>query len=398
MRPARHALPPSSSLPALRSLDVLTEEQVLAALGNLYALYCPLPPSLAFQPHARFKESPFPDSGYTSGNEEDEGKDGVKDAEEENDSLRDDAFERSFAERWLTGFIGCAEELSCFSNEDVRQRAIDRASCVLASFYPSAADEDDEDIQITREFHFTLVPDAARAEEVPINVCVTDGLAGRDVSDHTDVGLQSWGAAIVFSELMCASPSRLGITQDALGSAPRIIELGAGTGLVSLVLGKMLPHVGITDSTVVATDYHSAVLANLTSNIAANFPSKDRLPIQTSLLDWSAPDLAPPLDVPADMLVATDVVYEPKHAVWLRDCAARLLAPDGVFWLVATVRRTGRFEGISDTVRGAFTSRDGVKDEAGRVLAVLHEERLEKKRGIGRGDESEYKLFRIGWA
>ena len=49
---------------------------------------------------------------------------------------------------------------------------------------------------------------------------------------------------------------------------PLIVELGAGTGLVSLVLGKALPHLGIgggscdgdgncDGATVVATDYTS---------------------------------------------------------------------------------------------------------------------------------------------
>ncbi|KAI1496813.1 putative methyltransferase-domain-containing protein [Biscogniauxia marginata] len=412
MSVARRPLPPTSSLPSLRLLDTVTEEQILGALGNLYALYCLLPTCLAFQqqsssqPSAIDEEVAAVDSGYTSGNDdEEEVRGGVKEQDEDEAlaTLRDDVYERSFAKRWLMGFIGRAEELPCFESEDTRQRAVDRASCVLATFFSGAADEDNEDIQITREFQFALSPSdeaSGRGDAVLVDVRLNDGLAGRDNADHTDVGLQSWGAAIVFSELICASPSQFGFTSQTLGSAPRIVELGAGTGLVSIVLGKIVPHVGVTDSTIIATDYHPSVLANLRDNITTNFPLLKHhgpRPIEAALLDWSVPAPTPPLDAPADVLVATDVIYEPRHAVWLRDCAARQLASDGVFWLMATVRQIGRFEGISDTVRTAFTGRDGLRDRDGRVLAILAEERLAKRNGVGRADESEYKLFKIGW-
>ncbi|KAI1338307.1 putative methyltransferase-domain-containing protein [Xylariaceae sp. FL0016] len=396
MSEARRPLPPSSSLPALRTLEGLTQAKILDALSNLYALYCPLPPCSAFRSSPVLKKAALVDSGYASGNDDSDAED-VKQAEQALAELRDDVYERALAERWLTGFIGRAEELDCFEDDDVQQRAIDKASCVLASFF-SPVEEGDEDVQITRDFEFSLSTGLQGKNEIPITVQLNDGLAGRDGEDHTDVGLQSWGGAIIFSELMCASPSRFSLTHRALGSSPRIIELGAGTGLVGIVLAKMLPHLGMADATVIATDYHPTVLTNLQANIEANFSSRDPPPVKSSLLDWSAPDLSSPLDLPADMLVATDVVYEPKHAIWLRDCASQLLAPEGVFWLSATVRDNGRFAGISDTVRTAFTSRDGLRDKNGRILTILDEERLEKKCGIGRGDESEYKLFRIGWA
>jgi hypothetical protein len=84
--------------------------------------------------------------------------------------------------------------------------------------------------------------------------------------------------------------------------------------------------------------------------------------------------------------------------VWLRDCATGLLAPEGIFWLIATVRDTGRFDGVSDTVGAAFAAEDRPVAGDGRRLTILNEERLEKRNGIGRGDEIAYKLFRIGWA
>lgn len=500
-------LPPTSSLPPLRSLDEVTEAQLFLALDGLYALYCPpLPPSFAFQSSSasscsghRTNKSAAPaapsssgsstpvvaDSGYASGNEDGDGDEGGDEGGTQTKPdgsgsgsssdgvtaslLRADPFECAFAERWLTGFIARAEEVTgCFSSDDARERALEQAMCVLSSLFASsgtAAEPEggpEESTRIAREFSFELsVPEVplptsattTTTTTTAVTVRLNDGLAGARDDDHTDVGLQSWGASIVFSQLVCASPAQFGLvakpptTTTTNKETPprhglRIIELGAGTGLVSLVLATALPRLGAKSATVIATDYHPAVLANLRANIAANFPSasgeeehkpKDRggsspaavVTLDACQLDWSAPPSpsAPPSSIidaaiPADVLVATDVVYAPEHAAWLRACASRLLAPEGVFWLVATVRPNGKFEGISDTVRAAFSSTtttttaaaplpaagagdgdDGSNSRRnGRVLTILGEEWLEKRKGVGRGDESGYRLFRIGWA
>jgi predicted nicotinamide N-methyase len=234
-----------------------------------------------------------------------------------------------------------------------------------------------------------------------VNVRLNDGLAGTNSSEPDDVGLQSWGASIIVSRLLCAHPDRFGLTKTLLGDAPLIVELGAGTGLVSLVLHDLLPHLGVPSPTIVATDYHPAVLDNLRRNVTANIPEEHQQRIHTRTLDWSNPTPAfetPPLDAPADILIATDVIYALEHAIWLRDCASRLLGPDGVFWLVATVRQNGRFEGVSATVEAAFADADRPRDSKGRRLTIVQAEKLEKLVGIGRADESGYKVFRIEWA
>ncbi|KAH7037773.1 uncharacterized protein B0I36DRAFT_359421 [Microdochium trichocladiopsis] len=467
---------------------------------------------------------PVLDSGYASGvdedDDEDEGKDGCAMRGSDNDganaahhhqngpslaALRADHFERAFAERWLTTFLARSEEIyfsdddderegyhddkvgTTSTGDDKRQLLVDKAACVLASFH-NALDDEQDDEGVVRNLSFPLwspgeassssstgkeTEDAASTTTTPppartIQVQLNDGALSS--TDHTDVGLQSWGASIVFSELLCAAPHRFGLipnrsaygtpSQDSneLGGVGkqgvarlprRILELGAGTGLVSLVLGKLLPELGVMDNDddddddddnrgegtlVVATDYHAAVLENLERNITTNFPpsssssppssssphttgpaGKTSTRVTAHALDWSAPDLAtPPLDRAFDLLVATDVVYAPQHAIWLRDCASRLLAfPSGRFWLMATVRRAGKFEGISDTVQAAFAVPDGLghhhhhhhhhqdgtsSTTTKKVLRILEEQALDRPRGVGHGDESGYKLFRIGWA
>ncbi|KAI0160043.1 putative methyltransferase-domain-containing protein [Hypoxylon sp. FL1284] len=392
MSPAGHSLSPTSSLPPLRSPTTLPGEQIFAALDNLHELYCPVSLSQAIKSQLEHGKAhgDLPaqqaDSGYVSEDEDDIDSKGALDA------LRADAFERNFAIRWLTTLIARAEELLLI-DEDEREHVVDKASYVLASFSKAVDEDEEEDPGLTRDFSFALAlsgtPESDAREKVKIDVRLHDG--PHATTDHTDVGLQSWGASIVFSDLLCASPARFGLTRCALGASPRIIELGAGTGLVSLALDKALPHLGVPDATLIATDYHPAVLDNLRSNIALT-----RAGVKACALDWSNPILEAPLDAPADVLVATDVVYALEHAVWLRDCATRLLSPKGVFWLMMTIRPNGRFEAVVDSVETAF---QGTTPKAadGRHLAILAMEAVEKRQGVGRGDESGYKLFRIGW-
>ncbi|KAI5461806.1 methyltransferase domain-containing protein [Mariannaea sp. PMI_226] len=402
MAPPAYPLLPSSSLPHLSTLETLTEKQILSALQGLSALYCPLPVSVALKANPGSNTisdgtaTPLLDSGYTSGTEDDTDR-----VEQKLTTLRADGFERSFVERWVTGFIAKATELPGLSSEDALDTALEHASLVLESFVARTLEEEEKEkdnSDFSRDFSFVLSPSNTEQTELPITIRLNDGLAGTNSKDSDDVGLQSWGASILVSGLMCETPERFCLTQATLGTSPRVIELGAGTGLVSLVLGAILPRLGVTQPQIIATDYHPLVLENLRTNIDENFHSSDHVSVQATLLDWSSPIFEPPLERPAEMLIATDVIYAPEHAVWLRDCATQLLGPDGIFWLVATVRQNGRFEGISNTVEAAFTSEDRPRGKDGRQLTILQGEKLEKQSRIGRGDESGYKMFRIGWA
>ncbi|KAJ0117455.1 methyltransferase domain-containing protein [Diaporthe amygdali] len=418
MRAPITLLPPTSSLPRLRcsSPDDLTLDKIDRALHDLRNIYCPLPRAAAFSkpslppsqddsllvPRATTANAssgastPQPvDSGYASGDEQEADPCDTITDQDHVAELRQDPYERQFAVRWLTTLISRADELLPDADEDAQQRLVDDASYILASFSTATdADEDEGSGAIEREFCF---PQDGQAGD-KIEVRLTDGTPATG-TDHTDVGLQSWGASIVVSDLMCSYPERFDLTVEKLGRAPRIVELGAGTGLVGITMAKLLPRLGVPCAKVIATDYHPAVLENLQSNIVANFTERDNAAVETCLLDWSNPCLDPPLDIAAEMLIATDVVYAPEHAAWLRDCAAKLLARDGVFWLIASVRPNGRFEGVTDTVETSFADvKDCPKSEDGKmVLRIVGKERLEKRKGVGRADEVGYKVFRIGW-
>ncbi|CBX97965.1 hypothetical protein IAQ61_000850 [Plenodomus lingam] len=381
-------LPPSSSLPPIRQIITSTEQEIVLALQRLQTLYCPLriPATLTKRTTKRQNipaaATPIAvDSGYAS-QDEDEDEDVAH--EEVTAALRADPFERTFATRWLTALISRSEEI--LMDDDVRNSVVDDAAFILSSFADSTKNEEEA---LTRDFDFPT--SYGQSVTITLNDAPLSG------TDHTDVGLQSWGASIVLSSMMCKDPEHFGLKPDAFPENPTVIELGAGTGLVSLSLAKLFSKVGIDAPSITATDYHAAVLENCQVNITTNFPSTCILqPVRTSLLDWSKSPTE--LAMTADLLIASDVVYAPEHAAWLRDCAAHLLKPNGTFWLMTTVRKTGKFEGIPDTVDAAFEAAFCPLDATGRRFQILQKKWVDKRRGIGRGDESGYNLYRIGWA
>ncbi|GAO14363.1 hypothetical protein UVI_02034360 [Ustilaginoidea virens] len=327
------------------------------------------------------------DSGYASEAE-------LEEERTSPETPRCDGFEREFANRWLTGFIGRAYELPL--DESVSEGLANEA-CSILSFLNKDAEgepEHEKELGMTREFCFSFRGD--RNSKILVELYDIPMQTGED---HTDVGLQTWGASIALSEKIAKEPETFKLERLQAKSPGRIIELGAGTGLVSLFLSKLMPLIGEAQPTIIATDHHPAVLSNLWANITSQMATAPTAaPVQACHLAWSAPSREAPLDIPADFLIAADVIYAPEHATWLRDCASSLLADDGVFWLMVSVRPNGKFAGISDTVEVAFGHDAAPCTRAdGKRLGISSVQRVEKKGEVGRADEVGYKLFEITW-
>ncbi|KAF5259510.1 hypothetical protein FOXYS1_9877, partial [Fusarium oxysporum] len=160
---------PSSSLPPLFTLSKRTEVDIFNALHYLAAIYCPL--SFPFSKELGDSKHAFAevDSGYTSGNEDDE-------TELTPAIIRADVHEKSFAERWLTGLISRVESLEIFSSEEATQRALDQAAYIFESLFASALDEDDQNSPFLREFSFEMK--GPGGDKKQISVQLNDGLAG----------------------------------------------------------------------------------------------------------------------------------------------------------------------------------------------------------------------------
>ncbi|KAI0304727.1 hypothetical protein BC826DRAFT_1088934 [Russula brevipes] len=348
---------PITSLPPLNRLSSCPLIQVVDALANLRTLYFPSPlvESLRLQKNSKpnahsVHDNSLPDSGYASA--EDDAEDDAFPYDDEGDEalelLRSDAFERAFAIKWLIGFTARSDTWISSSPEPETKAytcVVDEAASLLASFTGSEPEQ-----AVTRNFSF-LTP---RGQ--PVGVELND--APLLSEDHTSVGLQSWASSIRLAERLSANPGKFNLdVPPPHGGGLRVLELGAGT-------------VHTPPPSIVATDFHPDVLANLRRNVDANRDTQSILR---------------PFDRPFDVILAADVVYEPSHASWIANCVTKLLArPAGVLWMIIALRSGGRHEGLSST-------------EGGARLSILEEETLLRIDGHGRADEVGYELFKIGW-
>jgi len=418
---------PISFLPPLSQLHAYSSSDFAEALRNLRELYWPtahsFPTKLSI-PQRNLLRRPrhdhlVPDSGYASAvQSDDESEDensatfNVYKPSETLELLRGDPFERAYAIKWITGFIGRCDTWVPPGGElftdDARNDIIDEATALLSLF--SASSEDDAGYAVTRTFSFASPSSSGgtRSIEVQLNDAPLSSV------DHTSVGLQSWGSAVLLAECICATPHRFELPiGDEKGRPLRVLELGAGTGLLSIVVAKLVRFLSVS---VIATDYHPDVLANLTANVHANFPSTpiSQLPVQVHVLDWQCPDSTHLLHDNFDIILAADVIYHPEHAAWIKGCVERMLAKPGsgegklggVFWLIIPLRESGRYEGMERTVdavfpdasRGFSPSVNGVEVSQWELRVLEREEAGRQSSGVGRADEGGYKLFRIGWS
>jgi predicted nicotinamide N-methyase len=181
------------------------------------------------------------------------------------------------------------------------------------------------------------------------------------MANHLSVGVQTWGSAILLGRRMAKYPDQFGLL-DSYGSKEgiRILELGAGTGLLSILCRKLLDLKAATDSTssprisnngrekagkglIVATDFLPEVIDNLKTCVNLNFPSSETgTGIEIAKLDWTTfptymashsqsssenaetqedgeEETSQFMDRPFDLILASDCVYDETHAKMLRE-------------------------------------------------------------------------------
>nr|VWO95478.1 N/A [Ganoderma boninense] len=346
------------------------------------------------------------------------------------ETLRTDEFERAYAVRWLTALVSRASlplpsspEEPSDDGEDKVDALVRAATSLIAICAGTTAAR-----TLTRRYAFY-----APSLRTDVEVSLTDVPISTDSEHYPSVGTQTWGSACVLAEMLVEEPDRFGLCPRGPEAEPepepevRILELGAGTGLVSLAAAKLLSVRGAR-ATVVASDYHPAVLGNLAQNIRANFPpgagaGAGGLSLSAHALDWSTyqchaaacPTLAgrepcgaaaPPFDRPFDVILGADIIYEPSHTMWIRDTVAALLPRTRIahpvrswapqFHLVMPLRPTHASE--SRMVEEAFPSivPGGARTEL--ALCVLEKETIVCEAEDARGPEVEYVHYVIGWA
>jgi hypothetical protein len=398
------ALPPTTHLPAIKKIPQETLESLNAFIDYLRSIY---------NPEVRGSRR-RPKSSQNDGSIKLASADTVSPRVTASlNRLRTDQFERTHAIRWLTNVVSV---LNAWNDDECSQdteKTIHNAASLLAICAGTSAAG-----TVVRDFTFPYYPASnhdfsGTSEAMPITVRLTD--LALDNTDYGSVGAQTWGGACVLSEMLVEDPEAFGISANRLNAQDqrpfRVLELGAGTGLVSLTLARLLDKVRLGGShrvEIVATDYYPSVLANLRLNVGTNIPSDTNSPLSvlTHALDWSkfGPEdiKVTPFDQRFDLILGADIVYEVDHTAWIHSCLTFLLRKpssstdsetdvnSALFHLVIPLRATHSFE--SSTVESVFVS---PRDAGEPSLQILAKDTLICETETG--EEVEYAYYKIGW-
>lgn len=202
------------------------------------------------------------------------------------------------------------------------------------------------------------------------------------MSDHLSVGVQTWGSAILLGRRFALHPADYGLfpgPSTPVDRGVRVLDLGAGTGLMSILCRKLLDLRMASGEIsqpkfpglVVATDFLPNVIDNLRVCVDLNFPphieqdghakavsiGPNATPAARGLesgmeiakLDWTTypkymsdrrdgiatkeqeegEEMSRFASEPFDLVIASDCVYDPTHAKMLREVASwTLRLPD----------------------------------------------------------------------
>lgn len=442
-------LPPTARLPPIKTLKDTQVGLLLEAIQYLQSVY---------NPEIRSSRRINHDSAAPRTRRNHMATGPTSDAGSNDDaieSIRNDAFEHAYAVRWLTTLVaqkttlrGHDDDNDHDVNPDVEVEVDASASASKPDKAGRFATEPDPDPDPDEE---TLVQSAAALLAVcagtasagtrtrtyvlcGVRVQLTDVALRND--DFGSVGAQTWGSACVLAEMIAEAPDRFGLLcrtgddHDSVfsrgGAGPRVVagiarvlELGAGTGLVSLTIGKILEKSRERDSrragtVVVASDFYPPALENLGLNIQRNFPPEEddgddsapsarNFSIAGHFLDWEeAADptraLQAPFGEPFDEVFGADIVYELEHAMWIKACLKRVLHLTGRFHLVIPLREN--FARESATVERVFPHVEDTHREmgVGPTLCIKQKENITCEAGPDGKGEVEYVHYTIQWA
>lgn len=141
----------------------------------------------------------------------------------------------------------------------------------------------------------------------------------------------------------------------------RVLELGAGLGVPSLVAA-------LGGAEALATDWYEPALAFARLNAA-----RAGVPLATMLVDWREPPAALVEAAPFDLVVAADVLYEPRNAEPLAALLPVLVGGAGEAWVADPRRPDARpfldaLAGAGWSVATSEVPFEGRLDETGPIV------------------------------
>ncbi|PKI85959.1 hypothetical protein MVES_000375 [Malassezia vespertilionis] len=329
------ALPPSAALPRLRSQpDAARLEEVLGYLECLYA------PSLTLS------------------------------MDESLDPMRADVTERQYAMNWLARIVG---EGAAWVVDGEQERAILERSAAILTASSSGLDT----AELVREFAFPLGATPTlklTVRDAPLPPSSIESVHGA-AEAAAAVGMQTYGSSVIMSDWLVRNRSFFHASPEVV-SPFTVVELGAGTGIVGMVAASVFSST-LHPTNVYITDYHASVMKNLQHNVDAYLNAAsgecEHVKVVCEPLDWRAlhmllhpgDDAGVACRIPppqsASLLLAADVVYDPRHATWVLSAIAHLLRqpdtdPDARAHILVPIRNAGRLAGLHATIDTAIAA------------------------------------------
>ncbi|GAA5899681.1 uncharacterized protein JCM6883_005953 [Sporobolomyces salmoneus] len=412
---------PSRDLPPLLPINLSSIVEVLTSIRNRYLS----PVTIDLR-----RPLELGHDGKTTGHGVGEGQ---SDSEAEKE-VRDE-FETKFLRNWLEMVVQLGLKQLSKGTEDLErwEAVIDEASGMI-----SRLEDDNEDTDY-------ILPSPSTSSSS--SATLTSNLVR--IHNHTLVssttGHRTWGSAPILARRLALSPERY-FPLSSSSSPLRVLELGAGTGLVGLAALSTLSRLGLSNAVVTLSDggesnvdeiSTSGVLDNLRRNVKnhVNQLGTSAVHAQVETLSWD--DYNPQLDlggkqendsrriVPEekryDVILGADLVYESKQAESLWNAvAAHLRFPSKssststqsppALHLVIPLRPTHVNESIAvDTVFPSPETRIGqdqariVRNEDGERWRSIAREREEFSAADGFGSRGrgekiiQYRSYRIEW-
>ncbi|KAG1145497.1 hypothetical protein G6F37_001523 [Rhizopus arrhizus] len=173
-------------------------------------------------------------------------------------------------------------------NDEQDDERMERASRLLAHMSGRGAAG-----SITRTWHIPFLNSDGEKKEMRLQLHEPCYIGN-------DIGFKTWGAAPLLAKKL--------LQENLIPHLPesKVLELGAGTGMVGLVCDQL----GATS--VHMTDYHPRVLENVAYNVRLNHSQAT-----TSKLDFIEIAHSDDEQEQYDIVIASDLLYEIEHAQYL---------------------------------------------------------------------------------
>lgn len=165
------------------------------------------------------------------------------------------------------------------------------------------------------------------------------------------VGNITWGASLELAKQIVSKNTSTWLRQ----TETPILELGAGTGLVTIVLGMLNYKVTSTDLPEIIDNLQKNIKLN---NLDCTKSKTEKITKQSSLihltsLDWRCPEgflLRTSTLSGYPIVLLSDPIYSPQHPYWVQSAVKAVLSKEINSRVVFMVGRRDRFQDVRDSM------------------------------------------------